>query len=424
MSAHLAQPRPIGASEEAIQGERRQWPFGHSPQTLLSSSLQTMALFVDALKRLRATGDHHAQSFTSDGFRRFFAMIDEELPNAYFAEIEERLDALQLKSGTLLTARLGPGNKGAGYVLRIPPEQSWRERLTSFHHDGLSFQVPERDQAGARAISDLAGLGIDAAANALGQATQHILSFFKALLTELAFYLGAINLHELLAGKGQSTCMPEPAPRDHVRLSARALSDVSLSLTLRTQPVTNDLDADGIALIMITGANQGGKSTFLRAIALAQLMMQSGLFVAADAFTADLRNTIFTHYKCEEDAAMEHGKLAEELARMSAIADDLHPGDMLLCNESFGSTNEREGSEISRQVLRACTEAGIKVVFVTHLFDLAYGLAASRDDNVLFLRADRGEDGERTFRISEGAPLPTSYGEDTYRRVFVSGPLR
>ena len=125
----------------------------------------------------------------------------------------------------------------------------------------------------------------------------------------------------------------------------------------------------GKSLVVITGANQGGKSTFLRAVGLAQLMLQAGMFVGAETFAADARDGIFTHYKREEDSAMDHGKLDEELDRMSTIAGWLLPGSLLLSNESFASTNEREGSEIARQVLAALTESGVKVVFVTHLFD-------------------------------------------------------
>ena len=60
-------------------------------------------------------------------------------------------------------------------------------------------------------------------------------------------------------------------------------------------------------------------------------------------------------------------------------------------------------------------------MFVTHLFDLASGLYRSGDDASLFLRAERGEAGERTYRIVEGEPLSTSYGEDVYRTVFPDG---
>ena len=110
------------------------------------------------------------------------------------------------------------------------------------------------------------------------------------LLTELAFYLGALNLSERLAARGARTCMPDPLPAGTARLSARGVYDVCLALTLDAGVTANELDADGKAMVMITGANQGGKSTFLRSLGLAQLMMQSGMFVAAQAFSADVRD--------------------------------------------------------------------------------------------------------------------------------------
>ncbi len=169
---------------------------------------------------------------------------------------------------------------------------------------------------------------------------------------------------------------------------------------------------------MITGANQGGKSTFLRSAGQAQLMMQCGLFVAAESFTASVCGGVFTHFKRAEDATMEKGKLAEELSRMSDLASQITPGCLLLCNESFASTNEREGSQIARQIVRALLDSGIRVFFVTHLFDLAHGFYAEEHDTALFLRPERREDGERTFRLLAGRPLPTSYGPDLYRQVF------
>jgi DNA mismatch repair ATPase MutS len=173
--------------------------------------------------------------------------------------------------------------------------------------------------------------------------------------------------------------------------------------------------------VMITGANQGGKSTLLRGLGLAQLMMQSGMFVGARSFRANVCAGLFTHYKREEEATMERGKLDEELSRMSAIADQITPSSILLCNESFASTNEREGSEIARQVIRAMLEKQVKVLFVTHMYELAHGFYAQQLHNAIFLRAERGHDGQRTFKLPEGEPLPTSYGEDSYRRVFGDG---
>jgi DNA mismatch repair ATPase MutS len=115
---------------------------------------------------------------------------------------------------------------------------------------------------------------------------------------------------------------------------------------------------------------------------------------------------------------MTSGKLDEELRRMSAIADAIRPASLLLCNESFAATNEREGSEIARQVIRALIESGVTVCFVTHLYSFAQGWDRPGQNDVLFLRAERQPDGQRTFRLVAGRPLPTSHGEDVYRRIF------
>ena len=69
----------------------------------------------------------------------------------------------------------------------------------------------------------------------------------------------------------------------------------------------------------------------------------------------------------------------------------------------------------------ALLEAGIKVAYVTHLYDLADGFAREGRADATFLRAERLPDGQRTFRLVEGAPQPTSHGEDVYRQVFGEG---
>jgi hypothetical protein len=410
----------------AITGERHLfgWTLRDSPESVLYRARQLMQLYLDMFRRLRDIADAHAASFGSEGFTRFFAMLAEELADGYLAEIEAQLGELAFRRGTLISARLGPGAKGTGYVLRRHPEPGWRDRIPGLARSGYTFFIPERDEAGMRALSDLTSRGLNATSSALAQSADHVRSFFELLRAELGFYLSCLNLRELLTAKGGQVCFPAPdspvpARAGHARLSARGLYDASLALSLDDgQAVGNDLDADGKQLIMITGANQGGKSTFLRSAGQAYLMMQAGMFVPASSFAAGVSTGVFTHFKREEDATMEMGKLDEELDRMSAIADQITPGCLLLCNESFASTNEREGSEIARQVIRALTEAGIRIIFVTHLYDLAERYYEQHDPATLFLRAERQSDGRRTFRLPAGEPLPTSYGQDLYQQVF------
>lgn len=115
---------------------------------------------------------------------------------------------------------------------------------------------------------------------------------------------------------------------------------------------------------------------------------------------------------------MQGGKLDEELVRMSSIADHIRPGAVWLSNESFSSTNEREGSQLLLDIVGALRDRGISVWMVTHLFDAARSLAAAQRDDALFLRAPRAESGERSFRLEVGEPLQTSFGVDVYAGVF------
>lgn len=407
---------------EAIERERKEHfgLFRASPDMILNRSVRVLEIFVEILKRLRALADEHAAQFHSAGFTRFFAMLADELDDDYFHEVDGHLTELHLRHGVLASTTIGQGAKATEYVLRERPQRTWREWLPFGGPPSHSFLIDARDEAGFRALSDLNSRTLNRAADAVAQAADHILSFFQMLRTELAFYVGCLNLHTSLTAKGEPTCFPEVVTAQRSALSARGLYDVCLALHLPDRVVGNDVDATGKSLVMITGANQGGKSTFLRGVGLAQLMTQSGMFVGATALTAPLYSGVFTHFKRQEDASMESGKLDEELARMSQIADHITPGGLLLCNESFAATNEREGSQIAHQVVGALTDAGVVVLFVTHLFDLADRCYRAQSDTALFLRAQRNPDGTRTFRLPPGQPLPTSYGEDSYQRIFAT----
>ena len=147
-------------------------------------------------------------------------------------------------------------------------------------------------------------------------------------------------------------------------------------------------------------------------------MMQCGMFAPAESFCANICDGLFTHYKREEDVTMSSGKLDEELSRMNDIVDNVRANSMLLFNESFAATNEREGSEIAGQIISALLEKRIKIFFVTHQFEFAHGFYDKKMENAIFLRAERQADGGRTFKIIKGAPLETSYGEDLYNSIF------
>jgi len=409
---------------ESIQNKRDRglWIYEHSSTSgILSSARSMLLMFVDLLEKLKHITDEHANKFESEGFTRFFAMIKQELNDEYFVSVKNHLRELEFGEGVLLSAKLEEGNEGADYVLRKRQNrnQSWLKQVFAKKSSVYTFRIDSRDDSGIRTLSELKDKGLNLVANAVAQSADHVDSFFSMLRFEMAFYIGCLNLYEQLAQMEEPISFPLTVNPNERRHSFKGLYDVCLALVMKQKVVGNDVNADNKDLVIITGANQGGKSTFLRSIGLAQLMMQCGMFVPAESsFCANLCTGLFTHYKREEDVTMKSGKLDEELSRMSAIVDNITPDCTVLFNESFAATNEREGSEIARQIVSALLEKHIKVFFVTHLYELAHDFYNKKMQNACFLRAERQPDGGRTFKLGEGEPLQTSYGEDLYNRIF------
>lgn len=409
----------------AVEDKRQSyWGFtGRYPSSVLHGSIDVMGKFVKRLRALRDLADTQAARFHSHGLLELFAQLQSELTEDYLEQIEEHLSHVKFKEGVLVSGELGPGNRGVHFVLRrsLAKPPGLMDRLLGKGPPSYSFRLHPRDETGARFLGELRSQGINVIANAMGQSTDHILGFFESLRVELAFYVAALNLRDRLGEIGMPVAMPTALDLGRAEYQCRNLYDASLALTMGQPIVGNTLEADGKRLIVVTGANQGGKSSFLRAHGLAQLMMQCGLFVAADSLTAEACSGLFTHYKREEDTSMVGGKLDEELARLSRLIPDLRPGSLLLLNESFASTNEREGAELATQIVSALLERHVRVVYVTHLYAFANHWHQTRRADVLFLRAERRADGLRTFRLVCGGPLETSFGGDLYREIFGPG---
>ena len=279
------------------------------------------------------------------------------------------------------------------------------------------FTLSPRDDTGAKDLSNRRDRALDQSVDILVESAEHVEDFFSRLRNELAFYIGVLNLCDKLRERGVSFCIPAMLPDDHKLRLFQNLCDVSLALSIQ-HPVGNSICAKDQLLYIITGANQGGKSTFLRSIGQAQIMAQAGMIVAAEAYTSHIAKGVFTHIKKEEERGMTSGKLDEELLRMSEIVDQLEKSVLVLFNESFAATNEREGSALCREITLALIENQVEVFSVTHLFTFADQIYRQNRADTMFLRAERLPDGKRTFQIHPGRPLQTAYGEDLYHQIF------
>ena len=405
-------------AEDALAGERKIYRSSlRRPSSTLARAVEVLEGFLDSLRELRVLAGTERRTFSSGGLSSFFERIVADLDEGYLRALEEHMDQLRFREGVVMSAALGPFAKGARYAVRMPERvKKSRRAVRAEARAWNSFEIAPRDDIGSQILMELKDRAISDVTEVLANACDHIREFFELLHRDLAFYRGCMNLWDELRGTGQPTCKPVALPVGGNTLLCEDVRDVALALRAAGKVVGNDVHAEGKSLIVVTGANSGGKSTFLRSIGQAQVMLQCGMFVCAKAFSSGTSCGLFSHFVREEDRKMVSGRLDEELKRMSSMIDEMSAGGMLLMNESFASTTEREGSEIATNVIRGLVDSNVRVVVVTHLYEFAERLCAERPEWATFLRADRGDGGERSFKITEGPPLPSSFGLDILSR--------
>lgn len=414
----IAHPEVVRALYDlCLEAENRRkttthWMTNYYLSTTFSGAIEYLINFTETLVKLRKLAEENEAGFHSVGFLHLFRMLREELPDSYIEKVKNQLTELSNRDGFLVSARLGSYLQGTDYVL----QRRQKKLLNLDFLKGQSYNLGKNDDPGSEDMTARQDRAINEVTNALAQAAEHLASFFDLLRTELAFYVGCLNFMDQMKAAGMPTSIPTLTPADGTGRLWEEMYDVSLVMLKKCAVTSNSLVSEHKKLYLVTGANQGGKSTFLRSFGQAQLMAQCGMPVGARRFTAPLRKAVFSHFKKEEDRWMTSGKLDEELDRMGKIANYIRGGDLLLFNEAFSSTNEREGSEIGRQITEVLVKYGVEVFSVTHLH--AYAIAFQGRDDVQYLRAQRLEDGSRTFQIQPGEPLETAFGEDLYKKIF------
>ena len=242
--------------------------------------------------------------------------------------------------------------------------------------------------------------------------------FFDQLHFQLAFYVGAINIRAQMQRFKIDFCFPQPGKKGGLQFED--LREMVMTMDKEGKTIGNTASLDGKQLVVITGANQGGKSTFLRSIGIAQVMFQCGLIVSAKSYSAGIHTSLFTHFTRREDSAMNSGRLDEELRRIDQIINNLGEDSLILLNESFATTTEKEGSSIAYDIIKALKEEGVRILSVTHLLSFAQRMyeETKNDKSVCFLCAEHLSDGKRTFKMIPHAPEMTSFGLELYDEIL------
>lgn len=417
----------IGETELFLESTRKASSARISNSVNVLHSLELLGILVRNLEKLKEYADQVEMNFTSPGMRAFYDRLIRDYNYEFVGRIKTSIDEMSfLTEGGEITfsAVIGKGLKIGDIIVNSLAKEEFKKNKPRSVMSILYYKLFRKnvllleDDSIKHDAREMESAGLVHVLKMYQNFIRELTSFFENLHFQLAFYIGGANLKNRLLQIRIPTSFPQLAIKDSNGLKFNGLYDMSLAIYTRTKPIPNDLDAKDKLLYVITGANQGGKSTYLRSIGIAQILMQSGMFVPADSFTGRLYDGIFTHFTRREDTAMNSGKLDEELGRMSRIINEVTPNSLLLLNESFSTTTEREGSGIASDVINALYENETNVVMVTHLFEFTRTLYDKKPERAIFLSAQRLEDGTRTFKMLIREPERTSYGLDLYKDII------
>lgn len=384
------------------------------PSVVLNNSIEKLWKYMEKFIEIRQLLLGKVQKFKSEGFVKLIRFFREEITEEFLVEAKKLLVELSKLDRISIDVSLGVGYRATDYKLCSGDSSDVQKGKSSDSTSRIAIHPSDTKSIGY--LLDLKQKGLEETADIIACVTDEVSKFFLELQRELAFYCGCCQIYSTLHQLGAPITFPKVSTEQEHQMQFEELYDVGLALSQQNVVVGNSMKLDEYNLILITGANQGGKSTFLRSVGLGQIMFQAGMFVGAKQFEGSLKAEIYTHFRKDEDRAMNHGKLEDELRRFRELVEVMEPNSILMCNESFSSTNEREGTEIALPLIRAFREQGIQIFFVTHFYSLPKQY--QKDSAAIILQAERKEDGSRSFRLVEKEMSETSYAMDLYDKLF------
>ena len=427
----------------------------------LGSCVEALDSYIDCMEELHALYGEIGSNIHSAAFRGLFDSLEERYAsndyNSMKKDIAELKEAFSKKIRSVniainfneemkpISAGItGWSDKPAGEKPNVFDRLFYKSNAFSETHimgklrtnqpneDGY---VNEADKALFAAMEKITGAYMNRLSAALKSYDRLAFEHVSMLEDQLEIYDGMARVIEACNARGIKMCCPKFT--DKARYAdIKNLFDPCFyfkAAAANTEAMGDDLvvrnsitmDDEG-RFYILTGANNGGKTTFVRGLGLCFLLAQTGFYVPAEECVISTADFIFTHFPKEEETGINASRFTTEIKDLKIISDLAEENSLLLMNESIQSTTPKECAEIAEELVRIFCIIGVRGVFATHITELAgkCGEISSDPDCRSIpqsIVADVDEtSGKRLYRIRKGMPLKQSYAADIFRSFGIN----
>jgi DNA mismatch repair ATPase MutS len=225
---------------------------------------------------------------------------------------------------------------------------------------------------------------------------------------EIQFYLSWLDYVAPLKKVGLHLCYPKMS-RNHDHIYNLRGFDLALARIEYVKTVVNDFVLDAPErIIVVTGPNQGGKTTFARQFGQVHYLASLGLCVPGRKASLYLFDGIYTHFGCEEDLSSLNGKLQDDLVRLHELLEQATSRSIVVMNEIFTSTTIADALILGGLMMDQLADLGVLTVLVTFLDELAL----HGPETVSMMSTVEDDDpSRRTFEIIRKPPDGLAYAQ-------------